>query len=176
MPPVLLIALLVILILLPLAARRRGAHAMMALAALAWIIAAAVGVLAPDVIGNLLLSGAGPSHHDTFFIVSHVKYQITLAILMLVLAAVTWWARPVDTLVVAMIALMHLAMAGALYIPQIPGSLITAGPETDLFILAERLETLNNISALMYGVSAFSLVLALVFVALAVVRRLRGAR
>lgn len=176
MPPVLLIALAVVLILLPLAARRRGAHAVIALAGLAWGIAAAIGILAPDFLGSLLLAGTGAAQHDTFFVVSHVKYQLTLVFLMLLLAAAVWWARPVGRLVIAAVALMHLSMIGVLYIPQLPGSLITAGPDSDLFLLAERLETLNNISALMAGVSALSLVLALVLVALAVFRRLRGTR
>lgn len=134
------------ILLLPLLALRKPLAAQIALACLSWLIFAATSWLTVMGWGTGILPGLGNSAlHDTYYVVSHTSYVLSLALGAGLLASGAWAARLSGRTATVAFWALHIACA-ATVVPQFTYTTAKPGFHGDYLELARRLETLNTIS------------------------------
>lgn len=165
------IVMLVVLLAPPLVARRRGLHAMIILAALSWVIVAALVVVATDYLASHFFPSDGRAYHDTYYVVAHPFYLLGLVAVAAGLALGAWFARPLSRLASLAFWLMHLGIA-ATFLPQ--QFLDPTDLPSDTFALAKRLETINQASTIASAVAVAAALFLALLIALGLIRRFRA--
>ena len=138
---------LVILLLFPLGGRKRGVHACLFLAAVAWIVALSVTILSADFLLSLFDFGQ-PAMHDTYYVVGHVHAQLVQAGILAALAIGAWLARPLHRVAMVSFWVGHIAMvattaAPSIFAPTTPDQFATLNTLSGAFAIMAGLAFLN---------------------------------